>query len=330
MIKKIIIISGIILAFAGGSLLAQGFSAAGTRLLGTNSIVAIVEDKIITRDEIMKELAPMIPQIQARARNQMEFNNEVNRLFVEVVQNLVDRELIIKDFKDKNFQIPQSTLDSYFEDYLQREFGGDRAEFLKYVQSQNKTVKQVREEFEESLIVSSMQQQKRMTVSEVSPTKIKDYYEQNKNKWYSPASARVSQIMINLSRSPNPENTKKLAADIVKKARAGEDFAELAKRYSQDAGASKGGDLGIIKKGDFTPVIDEAVFKLKEGEVSDPIETGGIIFIFKVFETKKEGIQPIDEVRDQIEWILVEQNQKITYQKWLESLRKKAYVKYYD
>lgn len=302
----------------------------GNRLLGTNSIVAVVEDKVITRDEIMKELAPMIPQIQARARNEMEFNNEVKRLSSELVQNLVDRELIIKDFKDKKLQIPQATLDSYFEDYLQREFGGDRAEFLKYVQSQNKTVKQVRAEFEETLIISSMQQQKRMTVSEVSPTKIKEYYEQNKDKWYSPASARVSQIMLNVARSPKPENTKKLAADIVAKARAGEDFAELAKRYSQDAGASKGGDLGIIKKGDFTPVIDEAVFKLKKDEVSDPIETGGIIFIFKVFDVKKEGIQPIDDVRDQIEWILVEQNQKIVYQKWIESLRKKAFVKYYD
>lgn len=300
------------------------------RQVGSDSVVAVVEDRVITRNELIKEVEPFIPQIRAKARSEYEFNQNVNNLMNELVQRLVDKQLIIKEFHERQMVIPQAALDNYFEDYLQREFNGDRAEFLKYVQSQGKTVKQFRAELEDDLIVMNMQQHKRLTVTQISPTKIIEYYEANKNKWYMPASAKVNQIILKVGRNKTLESQKALAADIVKKARAGEDFATLAEKYSDDTSADKGGDCGVIKKGDFTPQLDEAVFKLKAGEVSDPIDVSGMIFIFKVSETKPEGIQPIDDVRDQIEWLLVDQNQRLANQKWIEGLRKKAYIKYYQ
>lgn len=55
-----------------------------------------------------------------------------------------------------------------------------------------------------------------------------------------------------------------------------------------------------------------------------------MIFILKVEDKKNEGVQSIDDVREQIEWTIVEQNGKAMYQKWLEGLRRNAYVKYYE
>ena len=63
--------------------------------------------------------------------------------------------------------------------------------------------------------------------------------------------------------------------------------------------------------------------------MTEPIEIGEMIFILKVEDKKAEGVQSIDDVREQIEWTIVEQNNKLTYQKWLESLRKKAFIKYF-
>ncbi len=297
--------------------------------IGSNAVIVVVEDRTITNDEVMRSLSKILPQIKAKTRSEAEYMREGTRVRNEIIQNLIDKCLIVKDFKDKGYMIPQAYLDSYFEDYVLKEFNGDRTELLKYVQSQGKTVKQLRTELEEDYIIANMQHIRRKTVSQISPTKIIDYYEKNKDKFFLPANAKVSQITLRSATSSNFEKQKILADDIIKQAREGANFAELAKKYSQDSEASKGGDLGQRKKGDFSPKIDEVVFKLKEGEVSDPIIIDNIIVIFKATEVKPEGIQPIDSVREQIEWDLVEQEYRVANDKWIEGLRKKAYIKYF-
>lgn len=319
------------LSLAASQTFAQGLLRPDNkRVLGTNNIIAVVEDRVITRAEVMKEVEPFIPQIRAAARSEFEFTSRVNAYVREIVQNMVDRELIVKEFKAKGMTIPQSYLDTHFDDYLNREFNGDRAEFVKFVQAQGKTIKQFRAEQEKDIIVGYMQGQKRQTVSEISPAKIKEYYEANKSKWYSPASVKIRLITLKTGMYASIDENRKLAAEIVERLKKGEDFAELAKRFSKDDSSTKGGDWGWYKKGELNPVLDREVFALKVGEITKPTEIGDMIFILKVEDKKNEGVQSIDDVREQIEWTIVEQNGKAMYQKWLEGLRRNAYVKYYE
>ena len=300
------------------------------RVLGNNNILAVVEDRIITRAEVMKEVEPFIPQIRAAARSEFEFTSRVNAYVREIVQNMVDRELIVKEFKSKGMTIPQSYLDTHFDDYVNKEFNGDRAEFIKFVQSQGKTIKQFRAEQEKDIIVGYMQNQKRQTVSEISPAKIKEYYDAHKSHWYSPASVNIRLITLKTGMYATLEDNRKLAAEIMQRIKNGEDFAELAKRFSKDDSSTKGGEWGWYKKGELNPILDKKVFALDVGGITDPTEIGDMIFILKVEEKKKEGIQSIDDVREKIEWTIVEQNAKAIYQKWLEGLRRNAFVKYYE
>ncbi len=300
------------------------------RVTGKNNIVAVVEDRVITRAEVMKEVEPFIPQIKASARSDFEFTHRLNSYIREIVQNMVDRELIVKEFKAKGMTIPQSYLDTHFDEYLTKEFNGDRAEFVKYIQAQGKTTKQFRAEQENDIIVSYMQNQKRQTVSEISPAKIKEYYEANKSKWYSPASAKISLITLKTGMYTTLEDNKKLAKEIMERIAKGESFAELARRYSKDDSSAKGGEWGWYKKGELNPVLEKSVFALDVGKVTEPTVIGDMIFILKVEEKKPEGTQSIDDVRENIEWTIVDQNAKAIYQKWLEGLRRDAYVKYYE
>lgn len=319
------------MAAVGLCALAQGLlrSDVGRQSLGNNGIIAIVEDRVITREEVMREIEPFIPQLRASARSEFEFNKRVNDYVNEIVQSIIDRELIVKEFKSKGMSIPESYLETHFDDYLNREFNGDRAEFLKYIQSQGKTIKTFRAEQEKDIIIGYMQNQKRQSVAEISPQKIKDYYEANKSKWYSAASAKIRMITLKTTMHATFEQNKKLAADIESRLKKGEDFAALARKYSKDDSSAKGGDWGWYKKGELNPALDSKVFNMKIGEVTEPIEIGEMIFILKVEDKKAEGVQSIDDVREQIEWTIVEQNNKLTYQKWLESLRKKAFIKYF-
>lgn len=299
------------------------------RETGSNGILAVVEDRVITRDEVMKEVEPFIPQIRQKSLSEFEFNKRVGDYIREIVQNMIDRELIVKDFRDKGMTIPQSYLDSNFDDYLKREFNGDRAEFLKFVQSQGKTIKQFKQEQEKDLIVGYMQNNKRQAVAEISPKKIKDYYEANKAKWYTPASAKISLITLKTGRTATLDENRKLAKEIVAKFNAGEKFSELARKYSKDDSSAKGGEWGWYKKGELNPLLDKQAFAIEAGKITEPVEIGDMIFILKVEEKKPEGISPIDDVREQIEWTIAEQNGREIYCKWVEGLRQKAYIKYF-
>ncbi len=313
-------------AFSQGLLRANN----SNRSLGIDSVIAVVEDRVITRAEVMKEVEPFIPQIRQQARSEFEFSKRVNAYMREIVQNMIDRELIVKDFKEKGMTIPQSYLDTHFDDYLKKEFNGDRAEFIRFIQSQGKTIKQFKSEQEKDIIVSYMQGQKRQTVAEISPQKIKDYYEANKAKWYSSASVKIRMITLKTNATTTLEDNKKLGEDIVARLKKGEDFAELARKHSKDDSSARGGEWGWYKKGELNPLLDKEVFALEAGGVTKPLLVGDMIFILKVEEKKGDGLQTIDDVREQIEWAIVEQNGKLLYKKWVEGLRKKAYVKFYE
>ncbi len=311
---------------------AQGFlrhNMITNKSLGEDAIVAVVEDRAITKAEVMREVEPFIPQIRKASSSEFEFNQRVNAYVAEIVQNMIDRELIVKDFDSKGMNIPQSYLDTHFDDYLKREFNGDRAELLRYVKTQGLTIKQFRDNQRKEIIVNYMKGTMRQAVAEISPKKILEYYEKNKQKWYSAASAKIRMITLKTSATATLEDNRKIAVELIEKIKKGEDFAELARAYSKDDSSTKGGKWGWYKKGQLNPLLDNPVFTLKVGENTAPIEIGDMIFILKVDEKREEGVQKIDDVREQIEWAIADINSKKMYTKWIESLRAKAYIKLY-
>jgi peptidyl-prolyl cis-trans isomerase SurA len=92
---------------------------------------------------------------------------------------------------------------------------------------------------------------------------------------------------------------------------------------------SKGGDWGWMKRSDFKKEFSDPAFDLKKGEASAPILLPEGAFILFAEERKFAGIQPIDEVRDQIERMLVQQMGRSNQERWLERLRRNGYVKHY-
>jgi len=122
------------------------------------------------------------------------------------------------------------------------------------------------------------------------------------------------------------KKTAELAQDISKRLKEGCDFAGLAKVYSAGPGASEGGDMGYVKKGDLMPEIEKAVFNLKEGETSDIIQTKLGYHIFMVEGKKPARMLTISEARRDIEEAIFREkvNQKISG--WVEGLKKNAYI----
>lgn len=295
-----------------------------------NGIVAVVEDKIITVADVMRELAPLQQQIRTSARNQKEYDQQMEQAEDSIIQDLVDRVLIIKDFyKDEKRHIPESYVDNAISDRIAEQFDNDRAKFLAYLRAQGKTIREYRKDVEEEIIYQYMRGQQHKSETIVSPVRIENYYKENKDKFYQEDQVHLRLIQLTRNQGETDETLLHQANQILARLKAGEKFEDLAKEYSRDTRRSKGGDWGWLKRSDFRPEFSERAFSLKKGETSDPIMLPEGCFLLYVEDRKYAGIQPIDSVRDQIERILVTQMSRASQEHWLERLRRNGYVKYY-
>lgn len=135
----------------------------------------------------------------------------------------------------------------------------------------------------------------------VDPAEVKEYYEIGQDNYIEPAQVKLAHIYLKPAKTEEESKAVKAKAeDILKKIKAGEDFAELAKKFSEGAAASKGGELGWMLKDNLTPQLSVPVSALKPGEVTGVVETEGGFHILKLEEKKDRRVKSFEEVKDQI------------------------------
>ncbi len=302
----------------------------GLNLRFANGIAAIAEDKVITVDDVRREIAPLVGQLQREARNEREFNEKLEQLQDEVIQSLIDRVLIVKEFrKDEKKHIPVSFVDNRISDIQAEQFDNDRSKFLSYLRSRGTTLREYRREVEEDIIYQYMRGQQRRSQSLVSPVRIETYYTENKDRFYQEDGVHLRLIQFTRAAGMSDQDLLDRAAEVTRRFRNGESFEALAKEFSQDSRRNRGGDWGWQKRSDLKAEFSNPLFDLKPGEISQPIVLPEGCFILFAQERKYAGIQPIDEVRDDIERILVQQMARQSQETWLERLRRNGYVKHY-
>jgi len=295
-----------------------------------NGIVAIAEDKVITVDDVRREIGPLVGEIQRTSRNEQEFNEKLEALQEDVIQNLIDRVLIVKEFyKDEKRRVPSSYIDNQLAETIITQFDGDRSKYLAYLRSRGISQKDYRREIEEDMIYSFMRSQQSKSGSTVSPTRIEAYYNENKERFYQEDSVKLRLIQITRTPQDTDETLKAKAATVVAELNAGGDFGELARKYSQDSRKSKGGDWGWQRRSDLRKEFSDVIFTLKKGERSEPLVTPEGAFLFLAEDRKYAGTLPIDDVRPEIEKSLIQQGSRKTMERWLEKLRRNAYVKHF-
>src|SRR5262245_5609392 len=139
----------------------------------------------------------------------------------------------------------------------------------------------------------------------VSDEDAKAYYDKNSAEYTEPRQVHVAHILVRVPPVGGSEAENKAKAkieDVLKRARAGEDFAKLAKEVSEDtANAQQGGDLGFVRPGDLVPQFEQAAFALKKGELAPaPVRTPFGYHAIKVIDVKEGGQTPFKDVADKI------------------------------
>lgn len=313
------------------SLLAQPASSVPQDNLNmrfANGIAAVAEGKIITVDDIRREIGPMIPELQRTARNEREFNQQLEALQDDTIQALVDRVLIVKDFySDEKRRIPSSYVDNAVDENIINEFEGDRSKFLAYLRSRGLTLREYRKEVEEDIIYQYMRGQKRKSATIVSPVRVQEFYDENKQEFFQEDSVKLRLIQFQRKDGRTDRDLLALAARVQARLDVGHSFDDIAQEMSEDSRRSRGGDWGWLDRSGLKTEFSDPLFELAEGETTRPILLPEGIFLLHAEERKYAGIQPIDEVREQIERVLISREARRAQEAWLERLRRNSYVK---
>lgn len=181
-------------------------------------------------------------------------------------------------------------------------------EFLKFQFARDLANSNLQEKFEED--------------TKISENDMKKYYEDNKDDFYTDT-VTASHILIKTQDDEGNElsdtkkkEAKKKAEEVLAKVKAGEDFAELAKEYSEDSSASSGGDLGTFGRGQMVTEFEDAAFAMNAGEISDIVQTEYGYHIIKVTDRVNKQ-ESYEDVKDKIKSTLVSEK----YAEYIEKLR---------
>ncbi len=297
-----------------------------------DGIAALVNNDVVTISQV-RELVGA----RERSLRQLYSGNELRAKLEEVrlaaIKDLIDRQLILQEFKklqEKGASIPDYVIDDRVQTIIREEFGGDRSAFIRTLQAQGYTLTRFKDIEREKIIVQAMRQSKVNNDFVISPTQIQAYYNKNKMSYATPEQVKLRMIVIREENSSDVASTDKqgIAKEIRDKIAGGAEFDRMAQMYSEDPNTQEvGGDWGWIERGTLNEQLTSVAFSLRPGEVSPVVQVGGTYYILMIEAKKNAAVKPISDVRDEIERNLIQQERMKAQDRWLDTLRQKAYIK---
>lgn len=316
--------------------------------------VATVNNEAIMKSEFDKMIAPVMEQYTSMAPADEQTPEKITELKTKLINQMVDDRLLKQEAKKRKLKVTKRDIDQGVAQVKKR-FPGD-AEFQAELKKENISETQFIKRIEDQLVVMKLIEQE-IKAKTTPPTDedVKSFYEQVQQKMagkelgldardeeeiaglakmlsrLSSEQARARHILITVEKDADMQ-TKTAALNkiksIEKELKAGGNFIDLAKKYSEDPGSkSRGGDLGFFAKGDMVPAFEKAAFALNVGQVSAPVLTDFGYHLI-LLEQKRAGQKPgFDDVKNDLKEVLYQKNAQKRYDAWLKDLRAKANVK---
>ena len=288
--------------------------------VGAND-VAVVGDEPISKEQFDELLD------RARdnyAKNKQQFPAAGTAQYValrrQAMQFLVQRAQFEQKAKDLGLEITESDVDKQMLTIKSQYFGKngkcDAACEKKYaaeIKKQGVSDEQVREDVRASVVQNKIYETVTKGVT-VTDKDIEDYYKKNKQNYVQPESRDVRHILV---------KKKALAESLYQRAASGENFAALAKKFSEDPSSKAQGGKLPISKGRQVPEFDKAAFALDVGEISRPVKTTyGWHVITALTAIKKAKTTPLSEVKPAIRQQLLQQEKTDAMKAWVEETQK--------
>jgi len=292
-----------------------------------DGVAAIVNGDVITYSQVRGLVGPREKLLRAQYNGE-ELIKKIKEARELALQDLIDRQLILQAFRQEKFEIPDHFVEERMQDIVRTDFGGDRNTFIKTLEAQNFTMGEFRKMEMEKMIVQAMRSKNVKLDVVASPVKVEEYYKAHREEFTSKEQVKLRLIMIPSHASDGEAAAQKaMAEEIFTKLQHGAEFDRMAQLYSEDSTRENGGDWGWVDRKTLAGPLEKAAFALDTGKISNIVEFSGNYYILKVEDRHGGETKSLEQARDDIEKKLVHDEAQQLQEKWLASLRSKAYIK---
>ncbi len=295
----------------------------------TEEVVATVDGRVITRTALMRRAALLVGRIDVNLPPE-EYERHRTALMIDTLDYLVNEallELEAEALMKENSAI-RSRIDAMVREDIEaqrRKAGGEMA-FRMLLRDEGIAFPQYVSEIRRMICRQFAQNAHGVYEVAVSPDKILDYYETHIEAFRQPAAVKFRQISIDKDNYESETEARKTAQEILALTGKGEDFAALARKYSDDPRSEKGGLWDFVERGKLRQALDDLLFGLEPGEVGGPIETTTSFILVVVEERREERSIPLAEAQEDIEQLLREEKRQRKRMNLLLRLERKHFV----
>ena len=287
--------------------------------------VAVVNGTIITQAEFDRVLDS---ELRRTAQSGQQIPDaQMAKVENSILDNLIVDELLFQESKKKGAQVKPETVTEQLT-ILKQRFPSE-AEFKKALEENDMTESKIRADIKRGMAIQQLLDKEVYQKVQITDEESKAFYDTNPQLFQQPERVKASHILIKVDDGASEEKkaeARKKIKEIQQKVQKGEDFAALAKTYSEGPSGPKGGDLGSFGRGQMVKPFEDAAFSLKPNETSDIVETRFGYHLIKVVEKQPAKKIAYADAKDRINKRLKDQKLRTERQLYFDKLKKDAKI----
>jgi peptidyl-prolyl cis-trans isomerase SurA len=290
-------------------------------------IVARVNDDVITLSELQEEGLPLFERLRASYTGK-ELESQVQRAEREFLEQLILRRLQLQYASQVGISASDSDINAALRDVLTRN-NLTQEKLTDLLTQEGLTLQDYKDRLREQIVLARLMNQAVRSRVSVDASEVDAYLKAHQDEFNQPAQARVRHIFFRIepgASSSQLDGVRERASRVLQEARNGGDFASLAQRYSEDATAANGGDLGFIGRGQALPEFEAVIFAMQAGDISEVIRTSNGLHIVKIEAFSKGSEQSLPEIKAEIERRLFQGKMEQRFQDWTNELKDRAFI----
>ena len=288
-------------------------------------VICVVNNDAITQYELDEAELYYL----AETREKMSDGEARKALRSRLLQTLIESRIQLQQAERDKVVIEDAELAENIGDIMRKLKAKDEKEFEEMIRSQGLTMDGVRKRMREQLMVQRVIRRKVALRISVTEQEIDKYLSENREKLETGLTFSARHILLQPDPTKGEEGwieARKRADEVYAHLLEGEDFADLARKYSNDPSAKDGGSLGVLKKGELAADIEEALLRLAPGEASTPFRSQVGYHIFRLDSREALSGDALTQVRSQIRDILYRQKYDARLKDWLVEIKQRAII----
>lgn len=282
-------------------------------------IVAKVGGEIITETELAQKVAEITAETPAQDPPQSR-KDALDRLIVE--------KLMLAYARDHGIEPNEKDIEASIASVMER-MGINQEGLKALLDKEGLTYEAYKHQVKMQILQNRILNREMASEGPPDEMALKSFYEDHKQEFVEPPKVQLRQIVLFTPKGLSQKELEKKATlilEIKKRVQQGEDFAELAKLYSEDPAAQKGGDIGAFGPGELMPELEREIQGKSEGELIGPFRSDLGFHLVKLEKRLPSQVLPFEEVKNEVKSRFLAENQQDRFENWLERAKKNTYI----